>query len=216
MLLLTGKPQGKYHSKDIWEHTLKVVEGAPRRARGALGARCCTTSPSRRRAPRTRARSTSCSTPSWAPRCSTASATGCASGARSGKRVRFLIYGPPAAEPLPEELERQRGPASRRGRRGLPRRICWPLQGRHHLVESQPRGGGRFANVTALGDRIEGLRQAAGARAEAAAGPGEPHLREARCAARARRWACCAIRCSRPSARGRCRAASRRRCTSST
>jgi poly(A) polymerase len=31
MLLLTGKPQGKYHSKDIWEHTLKVVEGAPRR-----------------------------------------------------------------------------------------------------------------------------------------------------------------------------------------
>ena len=32
MLLLTGKPQGKLHSKDIWEHTLKVVEGAPRRA----------------------------------------------------------------------------------------------------------------------------------------------------------------------------------------
>ena len=32
MLLLTGKPQGRYHSKDIWEHTLKVVEGAPRRA----------------------------------------------------------------------------------------------------------------------------------------------------------------------------------------
>jgi poly(A) polymerase len=32
MLLLTGKPQGRYHSKDIWEHTLKVVEGAPARA----------------------------------------------------------------------------------------------------------------------------------------------------------------------------------------
>ncbi|HUB06336.1 MAG TPA: HDIG domain-containing protein [Myxococcales bacterium] len=32
MLLLTGKPQGRYHSKDIWEHTIKVVEGAPRRA----------------------------------------------------------------------------------------------------------------------------------------------------------------------------------------
>jgi poly(A) polymerase len=32
MLLLTGKPQGRLHSKDIWEHTLKVVEGAPRRA----------------------------------------------------------------------------------------------------------------------------------------------------------------------------------------
>ncbi len=32
MLLLTGKPQGRYHSKDIWEHTLKVVEGAPPRA----------------------------------------------------------------------------------------------------------------------------------------------------------------------------------------
>jgi poly(A) polymerase len=31
MILMTGKPQGKYHSKDIWEHTLKVVEGAPRR-----------------------------------------------------------------------------------------------------------------------------------------------------------------------------------------
>jgi poly(A) polymerase len=31
MLLLTGKPQGRLHSKDIWEHTLKVVEGAPRR-----------------------------------------------------------------------------------------------------------------------------------------------------------------------------------------
>ena len=29
---MTGKPQGSYHSKDIWEHTLKVVEGAPRRA----------------------------------------------------------------------------------------------------------------------------------------------------------------------------------------
>jgi poly(A) polymerase len=32
MLLLTGKPQGRTHSKDIWEHTLKVVEGAPPRA----------------------------------------------------------------------------------------------------------------------------------------------------------------------------------------
>ncbi len=31
MLLMTGKSQGRYHSKDIWEHTLKVVEGAPRR-----------------------------------------------------------------------------------------------------------------------------------------------------------------------------------------
>jgi poly(A) polymerase len=32
MLLMTGRSQGRYHSKDIWEHTLKVVEGAPRRA----------------------------------------------------------------------------------------------------------------------------------------------------------------------------------------
>ncbi len=32
MLLLTGKPQGRWHSKDIWEHTIKVVEGLPRRA----------------------------------------------------------------------------------------------------------------------------------------------------------------------------------------
>jgi poly(A) polymerase len=32
MLLLTGKPQGRLHSKDIWEHTLKVVEGSPRKA----------------------------------------------------------------------------------------------------------------------------------------------------------------------------------------
>ncbi len=32
MLLMTGRSQGRYHSKDIWEHTLKVVENAPRRA----------------------------------------------------------------------------------------------------------------------------------------------------------------------------------------
>ncbi len=32
MLLLTGKPQGRLHSKDIWEHTLKVVEGSPQKS----------------------------------------------------------------------------------------------------------------------------------------------------------------------------------------
>ncbi|MHB1845375.1 MAG: HDIG domain-containing metalloprotein [Deltaproteobacteria bacterium] len=38
MLLMTGRSQGRYHSKDIWEHTLKVVENAPRRAPVRWGA----------------------------------------------------------------------------------------------------------------------------------------------------------------------------------